>query len=111
MYADAAYVEWEKKGAYWAADFWHNNREMEAWFTMDGQWYQTESDLAFSELPEMVRTAFQSGDFKDWRVDDVDMFEHRDNGTFYVLDIERGNQDYHLLYSPDGALMQAVEDR
>ncbi len=111
MYTEVTHVEWEKKGNYWVADFWKDGKEMEAWFTMDGQWYQTETDITFAELPETVKASFTSGNYKDWRVDDVDKFEHRDTGTFYVLDVEKGNQDYDLYYSPDGTMIKAVEDR
>lgn len=105
MYSDADRVEWEKKGNYWVADFWKDGREKEAWFEMNGNWYQTETDITFAELPETVKTAFGASEYKDWRVDDVDMFERNDAEIFYILDVERGNQDYDLYYSSDGTMI------
>ncbi len=110
MYAGVNHVEWEKEGNYWKADFWKDGREMEAWFTLDGQWYQTITDITFAELPEAVKAAFLAGEYGGWRVDDVDMFERKDSPTFYVLDVESGNRDYNLYYSLDGTLIKAVRD-
>lgn len=110
MYPDATSAEWEKKGPYWTVDFREDGKEKEAWFDEDGNWYQTETDLAFIELPEAVKTSFQSGDYGDWRVEDVDMFEYKDADTFYVLEVEKGNQDYDLYYSSDGTMIKAVAD-
>ncbi len=110
MYPDATRVSWEKEGQYYVVDFWSGNMEKEAWFDSNGAWYQTESDILFAALPEAVKTAFLSGDYKDWRIDDVDLFERKDTGTFYVLDVEKGNQEYDFHYSPDGTLTGEIID-
>ncbi len=110
MYSGVTRVEWEKKGNYWVVDFWKESKEMEAWFETNGNWYQTETDISFAELPETIKNSFQSGEYKDWRIDDVDMFEQKDSEPFYILDVEKGNQDYDLHYSIDGTLIKAVPD-
>ncbi len=111
MYPDASRVDWERKGDYWIVDFWKNAKEMEAWFDLNGEWYQTETDLIYTDLPEAVKTAFQSGEYKDWRVDDVDLIERKDTEKFYVLDVEKkGSPDYDLHYSIEGTLIKAVAD-
>lgn len=110
MYADVAHVEWEKKGKYWIAEFWKEDKETEAWFETNDSWYQTETDISFAELPETVKTAFQLSEYKDWRVDDVDMFERRNTDTFYILDVEKGNREYDLYYSSNGTMIKKVAD-
>lgn len=110
-YPNATHTEWEKKGEYWVADFWQDGKEVEAWFTVSGTWHQAETDITYAALPEAVKTAFQTGDYKDWRVEDVDMIERNNEETFYLLDVERGNQDYDLSYAPDGTLISATPDR
>lgn len=111
MYSDVKQVEWEKKNEHWIADFWQNNKEMEAWFHQSGVWYQTETDIRFEELPEIVRAAFSASDYQSWHVDDVDMFEHKEQGVFYVLDVEKNNKEYDLYYSPDGTVIKAIPDK
>ncbi len=112
MYPGATRMEWETKQGYWVVDFWENSKEVEAWFSPGGEWYQTETDITYAELPQAVQTAFESGDYKDWRVDDVDKMERKDEGTFYILDVEKAaNPDYDLYYTADGTLIKAKVDK
>ncbi len=110
MYPDASLIEWERKGNYWVVEFHKDTKEMEAWFELTGEWYQTETDILFTTLPETIKTSFQSGGYNDWYVEDVDMFERKDTDTFYILDVEKSNQDYDLYYSSDGTLIKAIAD-
>lgn len=109
-YPNASQVEWEKKGNYWIADFYFNHQEMEAWFEKNGTWRMTEINIAFDALPEPVKTAFSSGEYQTWAIDDIDMVERKDVETVYVLETEKGNKEYSLYYSPAGTLIKAVED-
>lgn len=109
-YPDAGRVEWEKKGVYAVADFVQNQEEVSAWFTQDGKWYLTETDLAVAALPEAVRTSFLSGDYGDWRVEDVDKVERPATETVYVIEVEQGKQEIDLYYSSDGVLVKTVVD-
>ncbi len=109
-YADATHVDWGKKGDYWVVDFNKDAKNMEAWFGQNGEWYLTETDLSFDMLPEAVRTAFSAGEYQSWHIDDIDMVERKDMETIYVLEVENGEQEYDLYYSPDGTLIKAVAD-
>lgn len=106
----ATLVEWEKKGAYYEADFIYNNTETSAWFALDGTWEMTESDILYSTLPAEVKTTFESSKYASWRVDDADQLERKDLETTYVLDVELGEQEMDLYYSKEGELIKAVVD-
>jgi len=110
MYDGVSHVEWERKGEYWTVDFRKNNKEMEAWFNQAGEWFLTETDIRFDELPEAVKAAFQASEYSGWRIDDVDMVERKEMETSYVLEIEQGKQECDLYYSPDGTLVKVVAD-
>ncbi|MDR0659690.1 MAG: PepSY-like domain-containing protein [Prevotellaceae bacterium] len=103
-------VDWEIKGNYYVADFWLNGLECEAWFTWDGDWQLTETDITFDQLPAAVKTAFGQSEFASWRIDDVDMLERKDMEVAYVVEVEQGNQEYDLYYAADGTLIKAVLD-
>lgn len=109
-YADAFGASWEKKGDYWVVDFRNGAKDMEAWFGNDGVWYFTETDIAFDSLPEPVKTAFSASEYQTWRIDDIDMIERQGMETVYVLEVERGKEEYDLYYSPDGTLLKVVTD-
>ena len=70
----------------------------------------TESDILFKNLPEAIQTAFAESEYKDWRVDDVDMLERVEMETVYVIEVEKSKQEFDLFYAEDGTLIKAVED-
>ncbi len=109
-YPTAQWVEWETEGSYYVADFYYNNWEAEAWFTRDGIWQMTETDLPFNDLPSAVRNAFQNSTYAQWRVDDVDMLERTGLEVFYVIEVESGNMETDLHYSQDGILLKELTD-
>jgi len=110
MYPEATNVEWETEGDYRVAEFRDGGFEKEAWFDRSGSWQLTETDLAYADLPEEVRTAHESGDFADWTVDDVDFVERNGRESLYVLEVERGNTEYDLYYLEDGTLVKSFAD-
>ena len=70
----------------------------------------TESDILFENLPKAIQTAFGESEYKDWRVDDVDMLERVEMETMYVIEVEKSKQEFDLFYAEDGTLIKAVED-
>lgn len=109
-YPSAKDVEWETRNDYIIVDFKQDRIEKEAWFDNNGSWYMTETDIPFAQLPDAVKTAFQQSEYAAWKVDDVDMIERKDAETVYVLEVEQGNNDVDLYYSPDGILVKIVVD-
>ena len=118
MYPEASDVNWATKGQYAVANFTlpqtmggSNN----AWYEKsNGNWDMTEMDIRYEDLPEAVRNAFESSEYGQWRVDDVDMIERHGVDIIYVIEAE-GTQDgrpveIDLYYSPDGILVKKVID-
>ena len=68
------------------------------------------SDILFENLPKAIQTAFGESEYKDWRVDDVDMLERVEMETMYVIEVEKSKQEFDLFYAEDGTLIKAVED-
>jgi len=110
MYPEASRVEWESKQGYKVADFRLQNKETEAWFDQSAKWMMTETDLLYTDLPIVVRTAFEASEYATWRVDDVDKIERLNSETVYVIEVESGKQEYDLYYGEDGSLIKAVQD-
>ena len=109
-YPNAQRVDWELQRNHYVADFRDNNIEKEAWFNTKGEWVMTESDIPFEDLPQAIQTAFGESEYKDWRVDDVDMLERVEMETMYVIEVEKGKQEFDLFYAEDGILIKAIED-
>ena len=109
-YPNAQRVDWELQRDHYVPDFRDNNIEKEAWYNTKGEWVMTESDIPFEDLPQAIQTAFGESEYKDWRVDDVDMLERVEMETMYVIEVEKGKQEFDLFYAEDGILIKDIED-
>ena len=52
-YPNVKNVKWETKAGYYVADF-YDGYEASAWFTTDGNWHMTETDIPYTALPDPV---------------------------------------------------------
>ena len=112
-YPNVSHAEWENKQGYYVADFWQEGIETHVWIDSKAEWQMTELDLGVNLqlLPEAVRNAFQSGQYANWRVDDIDKYERTDR-TFYLIEIEtKGEQDRDVYYAEDGSILKDEVDR
>lgn len=110
MYPNAQRVEWELKNGYHVADFTLDGIEKETWISQQATWVMTESDLTFNTLPEAVQNGFKKGEYKDWKIEDIDFLERTEIAPVYVIEVEQGNQEIDLFYAEDGILVKAVID-
>lgn len=108
-YPNAANVKWESKSGYYVADF-YDGYEASAWFTQDGKWQMTETDIPYTALPQAVKTSFETSEYALWEKDDVDKLEREGFETVYVIEVEKQNQEMDLYYSEDGVLVKSVVD-
>lgn len=110
MFPGAGHVEWAGRQGYLVAEFREDGTDMQAWFDAAGKWYMTEEDVPYALLPQAVRTAFESGEYAAWHVDDADKLTREGLETVYVLEVEQRDAEYELVYSEDGVLLRAVPD-
>lgn len=114
-YPTAVDVEWEKKRGYQVADFHIPGQrgECEAWYK-SGEWVMTKYDIAYSELPQVVRTAFESSYGAQAPVDDVERLERNNASTLYFIETEVVINglltDIDLDYDEDGTLLRETVD-
>lgn len=110
-YPQARDVEWELKGSYAVVDFDWNGSGHSAWFDpASASWYMTETDIRYADLPQAVRTAHEAGEYAGWKVDDTDMLTREGMETLYVIEVEKGETDVDLFYSPSGVLVKSMVD-
>lgn len=110
MFPGATRVEWSARGGYLVAEFMNAGTDTQAWFAADGQWRMTEEDLLFAQLPEAVKSAFETGEYALWRVEDVDKLLREGLETVYVIEVENRETEYDLVYSEAGVLLRAIAD-
>lgn len=112
-YPNAGRVEWETKNGYEVADFRFEGNETEAWFDNTGKWLMTKTEINYGQLPEPVRTSLEQSEYSGWKRSDIDKVERlvgSTTTTVYVIEVEQGNQEVDLYYTPDGVLIKTVND-
>lgn len=112
-YPNATNVEWISKKGYDVALFDLTTRSAaptqknEAWFTDNGKWCMTESDIDSDELPSEIAEGWKATTFisDGYQIDDVDVLE-RGGEAIYKIEIEKaGAPDYDLFFNTKGELL------
>lgn len=104
QYPDITRVGWEMKAGYYVAEFRVNGLEAEAWYTSEGVWYMTETDVRYADMPQAVKSTFEASEYATWRIDDIDHYKTTTN-EFYLLELESGNREVHLKIDPEGNIL------
>lgn len=115
QYPTAVDVEWERKHGYAVVDFYiPGTGECEAWYKKDGTWMMTSYDMRYNDLPQAVRTAFESAYGTETPVDDVNRVERSKGETIYMIEttvvVNGYLTDIYLEYSADGTLLRTTVD-
>lgn len=119
-FSNTANLSWEtktvSKGQYYKAEFNNksdNGYKTEAWYTADGTWYMTETEMPYNAIPQAVKTSFKSSEYASWKRDnEVDRIERNAvKEIIYIIEVESPQDvDMDLHYSADGILVKAVND-
>ena len=115
-YPDAENIAWREQNSYLIANFSSNitkankSENHSAWFNKGGDWYMTEIDIMFDQLPEAVKTAFANSEYSTWRVDEVDKIIRNGAEVVYVIEVENNELEVDLYFSPDGVLIKELVD-
>lgn len=101
----ASDVEWEREGELYNVDFEIGFfTDYEAWFEASGKLIKYSEEISESDLPNAVKEALKK-EFDGYRIDDVEKFTENNVET-YLVEIEKGNDERHILFSKDGKSIQ-----
>ncbi len=97
-FPNAQDVDWSKeKNGEWEAEFeMPGSNEMSANFSADGRWLETETEIAFSELPAAVIAALQGK-----KVKEAARIEKADGSTVYEAEVKRKD----LIFDASGKML------
>ncbi|MGL4294037.1 MAG: PepSY-like domain-containing protein [Bacteroidales bacterium] len=110
-YPKATDVSWEKTKHHYVFDFYNNQKPAEAFFNHSSQWEYTETEIPYSSLPTAVQNSFKESQWAGWSYDAGDILEiDQPKGLLYLLDLESGNEEIELLYTPQGELKKSAVD-
>ncbi len=101
-YPGAVIGEAEYKYNYLEVDIYHNSLNKEVYFGNEDVWVMTTWDVAVATLPATVTSAITTP-YPYYSIDDAEEVETPD-GTYYNIELEKGEQDVYIRVSPDGTI-------
>lgn len=109
-YPEATDVKWNSQKGYYVVDFKATGKEKTSWFNHFSEWILTQTELKYQDLPEAIRLSHESGDFKNWDIEDIELIERKNHESIYVIEVERNDTEYDLHYLAEGTLIKAFPD-
>ena len=108
-FSNTANLSWETKtvsqGQYYKAEFNNksdNGYKTEVWYTADGSWYMTETEMPYSDIPQAIKTSFESSKYASWKRDnEVERIERAgtEKEIIYIIEVESA-QDVDMDLHP-----------
>ncbi|MBX2840712.1 MAG: PepSY-like domain-containing protein [Flammeovirgaceae bacterium] len=93
---------------YYTVEIGDGPGEKEYLFNEEGNLIYSKIELETGELPEYIKTTVEAK-FKDYTIDELEVIES-DYGTFYEVEIKKGDDELELTFDLDGNLLRSVED-
>lgn len=101
-FPNATKVKWDKENAHeYEASFEWKGEKLSANFSDTGEWLETESPIAFNQLPEKVQSAFNIA-HKEATVKAVAKIETSKGITKFEVEFKQGVKTVELFYTADG---------
>ena len=107
-FPEARNVEWETNNEIYEVEFYIGHSEFEAFYDKDGNLLMYVQELLTRELPDVVRNAAQAR-LPGYRFDDIEKVV-KGTRTYFVIEMERGDQEYELVISNKGTILSEKRD-
>ena len=85
-----------------------NGEEVSANFDNTGKWLETETEIKVAALPTTVQATLTK-EFSGFKVEEASKIERVENGKCYEAEIEKGEENFNLLFTPDGKVLSKTK--
>ena len=100
-YPEYKMLDVEEDNARIAVEFVQDGRDRDAYFSVEGDWLRTETDMRITDVPEEITDILGASEYRLYRVDDVDFVETPE-GNYYHFELERGSDEVEVQISESG---------
>jgi hypothetical protein len=108
QFPNAKDVEWDTENGYFNVEFEIGRNDQEAWYDSAGKMVKLKQEIAYADLPAVVKDAIKR-DYPNYRTDDVKKITE---GTVitYKVEVERRADERVLLFEATGKLIESRID-
>src|SRR5262249_29870366 len=104
-FPNAGKTSWELENENeYEASFKLNGVAVSANFDNTGKWLETETEIKVSALPVSVQSSLKK-DFAEYKINEASKIESAKNETSYEVEVEKGEETFDVLFSPDGKMI------
>jgi hypothetical protein len=98
--------DWEEDKNMYEAEFNTNGKEHEAFFSPEGTWMKTITDIKKNQLPSAVSNALSGGEYNSWNMSNYAEMETPEYGKVYKVKVGKGKEEFYLKYDLNGKLVE-----
>jgi hypothetical protein len=111
QFPDVKKVTWSRESAAeYEAEFKVKGSEQSANFDNNGDWLETETEIKKSDVPSNVMETVKK-EFPGYEMEEAELTETKDSGSYYEFEIEKGGVSYELSVSKDGKIFKKEEKK
>jgi hypothetical protein len=102
-------VKWEQDDdeGYITAEFLDEfYQEVKVWYDWDANWVKTKTEMSFNNLPGHIKKTYQNSPYAQWKIDDIEFIQKVNEESYYILEVEKGEQEYKLIITEKGTIIQ-----
>ena len=106
LFSDATNVQWSKESdSEYEAEFNVGSAKKSSNFDQSGKWLVTETVIKGSDLPAAIQTAI-ANEFASYSIEEAEVVEPAEGGIFYEVELESGDVNIEVLFSPEGKVLK-----
>ncbi len=105
-YPDARIVDVDFEHGIVEVEINDNGTWRDVYFTADGQWLRTTTDIHPNNIPQAVKDTIAASEYAGWRIDDVDFIQSPE-GEWYTVEFEKRGSELEaiLRITADGTIL------
>lgn len=100
-YPGALILEFDREKNSMEIDILDGKIHKEVTFSLTGEWLQTEWEVGYASLPEVVRKAV-SQLYADYEIDDTPDYVETPAGDYYLIEVERNDKEMRVKFDAKG---------
>ncbi|SNR39553.1 Putative beta-lactamase-inhibitor-like, PepSY-like [Maribacter sedimenticola] len=102
---EAEDVLWTVENNIYQVDYFLSAKHTSSYFDEQGQWLETETEIAVDELPHKVLQTLRTK-MGEYEILDIELVATRAGKILYEVDLEKDGKTYDILFDQEGKILR-----